>query len=54
METLSQGDIEAIRAYPQRQQTLGPDQHRLAIEAQVSGRTGPTKIGRLRKSASNG
>lgn len=50
LETLSSDDIEAIRGHLQRQHALGPDRFRLAIEAQLSRRAGPAKIGRPRKS----
>jgi putative transposase len=49
METLSQDDTDAIRTHLQRQHALGPDRFRLAVEAQLSRRAGPAKIGRPRK-----
>lgn len=49
METLAQHDIDAIRTHLQRQHALGPDRFRLAIEAQLSRRAGPAKIGRPHK-----
>lgn len=49
METLAQDDIDAIRTHLQRQHALGPDRFRLAIEAQLSRRAGPAKIGRPHK-----
>ena len=49
METLARDDIDAIRTHLQRQHALGPDRFRLAIEAQLSRRAGPAKIGCPRK-----
>ena len=49
MEALSQDEIDAIRTHLQRQHALGPDRFRLAIEAHLSRRAGPAKIGRPRK-----
>ncbi len=49
MENLSQDHLDAIRAHLQRQHALGSDRFRTAIEAQLSRRAGPAKIGRPRK-----
>jgi putative transposase len=49
MENLSQDDLDAIRARFQSQHALGSDRFRTAIEAQLSRRAGPAKIGRPRK-----
>ncbi|MEO6924443.1 MAG: transposase [Bryocella sp.] len=49
MENLSQDHLEAIRTYLQRQHALGSDRFCIAIEKQLSRRTGPAKIGRPRK-----
>ena len=49
MENLSQDHLDAIRLHLQRQHALGSDRFRIAIEAQLSRRTGPAKIGRPRK-----
>jgi putative transposase len=49
LETLSQDDVDATRIHLQRQHTLGPGRFRLAIEAQLSRRACPAKIGRPRK-----
>jgi putative transposase len=54
LETLSTDDVETIRGHLQRQHALGPDRFRLAIEAQLSRRAGPAKIGRPRKSPALG
>jgi putative transposase len=51
MENLSQDHIDAIRIHLQRQHALGSDRFRTAIEAQLSRRAGPAKIGRPRKKA---
>lgn len=52
MENLSQEQLDAIRAHLQRQHALGSDRFRMAIEAQLSRRAGPAKIGRPRKTPS--
>ena len=49
MENLSQDHLDAIRAHLQRQHALGSDRFCAAIEAQLSRRAGPAKIGRPRK-----
>jgi putative transposase len=49
LEALSPDEVEAIRSHLQRQHALGPDRFRVAIEAQLSRRAGPAKIGRPRK-----
>ena len=46
MENLSRDDLDAIRAHLQSQHALGSDRFRTAIEAQLSRRAGPAKIGR--------
>ena len=49
MENLSQDHLDAIHAHLQRQHALGSDRFRSAIEAQLSRRAGPAKIGRPTK-----
>ena len=49
MENVSQDHLDAIRVHLQRQHALGSDRFRSAIEAQLSRRAGPAKIGRPRK-----
>ena len=49
MENLSRDHLDAIRIHLQRQHALGSDRFRTAIEAQLSRRAGPAKIGRPRK-----
>ena len=48
MENLPRDDLDAIRAHLQSQHALGSDRFRTAIEAQLSRRAGPAKIGRPR------
>lgn len=49
VEDLSQDHLDAIRIHLQRQHALGSERFRTAIEAQLSRRAGPAKIGRPRK-----
>ena len=49
MENLSQDHLDAIRVHLQRQHALGSDRFRTAIEAQLTRRARPAKIGRPRK-----
>ncbi len=54
LETLAQDDIDAVRSHLQHQHALGPDRFKLAIEAQLSRRAGPAKIGRPLKQDKSG
>lgn len=49
MESLFQDRLDAIRIHLQRQHALGSDRFRTAVEAQLSRRAGPAKVGRPRK-----
>jgi len=49
VENLPQDHLDAIRIHLQRQHALGSERFRTAIEAQLSRRAGPAKIGRPRK-----
>lgn len=44
-------ELDSVRLHLQRQHAYGADRFRAAIEAQLSRRAGPAKIGRPRKSA---
>lgn len=48
-EALSPDDVDHIRLHLQRQHALGSERFRASIEAQLSRRAGPAKIGRPRK-----
>ncbi|MFC0677970.1 transposase [Lysobacter korlensis] len=48
-QALAPDELELIRLRLQRQHALGSDRFRAAIEAQLSRRAGPAKIGRPRK-----
>jgi putative transposase len=50
-EALTPDDLELIRLRLQRQHALGSDRFQACIEAQLSRRAGPAKIGRPRKAA---
>jgi putative transposase len=49
MENQSQDELDAIRAHLQSQHALSSDRFRTTIEAQLSRRPGPAKIGRPRE-----
>ncbi|MGS1120229.1 hypothetical protein [Rhodanobacter sp. UC4436_H3] len=50
-QAITRDELNSIRLHLQRQHTYGTERFREAIEAQLSRRAGPAKIGRPRKSA---
>jgi putative transposase len=50
-QAIAPDELESIRLHLQRQHAYGAERFRAAIEAQLSRRAGPAKIGRPRKSA---
>jgi putative transposase len=50
-ETITPDELASIRLHLQRQHAYGTERFRVAIEAQLSRRAGPAKIGRPKKAA---